>query len=214
MNQEADFRAYRVDVETARWLNPPRSQSAGFIGDDARDWILHRGGNDASMRIPPIDPVRTMSDHSANIQWRREAGADFAKNAYSRRHEWHFDGGATVTGSSSPHVVPLPWSDPAAVDPEEAFIASISSCHMLWFLAIAAERGFVVDRYDDDAVGTMARVGPGKQAITQVVLRPRIDFAPGRAADNATVDAMHEAAHDRCYIANSVKTTITVEPRR
>ncbi|MEO7431836.1 MAG: OsmC family protein [Dokdonella sp.] len=155
-----------------------------------------------------------MTDYSAHIHWRRDAGADFASNAYSRRHEWRFDGGAIVAGSSSPHVVPLPWSDPTAVDPEEAFIAAISSCHMLWFLAIAAERGFVIDRYDDDAVGQMARIGPGKQAITHVVLRPCVDFAPGHAADDASVDAMHEAAHDRCFIANSVKTVITVEPRR
>ncbi len=87
-----------------------------------------------------------MSQHHATIEWRRSDAAGFARNAYSRRHEWRFDGGAIVAGSSSPHVVPLPWSDPAAVDPEEAFIASIASCHMLWFLSIAADRGFVVDR--------------------------------------------------------------------
>jgi organic hydroperoxide reductase OsmC/OhrA len=155
-----------------------------------------------------------MSNHTATIQWQRSDGADFAKNEYSRGHEWRFDGGAIVAGSSSPHVVPLPWSDPAAVDPEEAFIASIASCHMLWFLSIAADRGFVVDRYEDDAVGTMGRIAPKKLAITEVVLHPRIEFAPGHAADDAQIDAMHEAAHDACFIANSVKTSIQVEPRR
>ena len=155
-----------------------------------------------------------MSQHTATIQWQRRDDADFAKHAYSRRHEWRFDGGAVVAGSSSPHVVPLPWSDPAAVDPEEAFIASIASCHMLWFLSIAADRGYVVERYEDDAVGTMARIAPKKLAITDVALHPRIDFASGHAADDAEVAAMHEAAHEACFIANSVKTTIRVEPRR
>lgn len=154
-----------------------------------------------------------MDAHAATIAWQR-GEADFAHGRYSRRHEWRFDGGAVVAASSSPHVVPLPWSDPAAVDPEEAFIASIASCHMLWFLSIAADRGYVVDRYEDEAVGTMERIASKKLAITDVVLHPKIDFAPGRAPDAAEIDAMHEAAHEACFIANSVKTTIRVEPRR
>lgn len=153
-----------------------------------------------------------MSKHTATIRWQR-GDADFAKGRYSRRHEWRFDGGAAVVASASPDVVPAPWSDPAGVDPEEAFIAAISSCHMLWFLSLAAERGFVVERYEDDAVGSMTRTAPQRQAITEVVLRPLIEFAPDRAPSAAETEALHEVAHERCFIANSVKTTIRVEPR-
>ncbi|MEO6690163.1 MAG: OsmC family protein [Dokdonella sp.] len=151
-----------------------------------------------------------MSAHTASIHWQR-GDADFARGEYSRRHEWRFDGGCVVAASPSPQVVAAPWSDASAVDPEEAFVAAISSCHMLWFLSLAAERGFVVDRYTDEAIGTMARIAPGRQAITDVVLRPRIEFAPAHAADASEVDALHEAAHERCFIANSVKTAIRVE---
>lgn len=153
-----------------------------------------------------------MSTHTSIVHWQR-GNADFAGGHYSRRHEWHFDGGAVVAASPSPAVVPAPWSDPAGVDPEEAFVAAISSCHMLWFLSLAAGRGHVVDRYEDEAIGTMARIAPGRQAITDVVLRPRIDYADGYAPDAAAEAALHEAAHERCFIANSVKTAIRVEPR-
>ncbi len=152
-----------------------------------------------------------MSTHTATVRWQR-GEADFAQGRYSRRHEWQFDGGATVAASPSPHVVPAPWSDATAVDPEEAFVAAISSCHMLWFLSLAAERGFVVDRYEDDAVGTMSRIAPGRQAVTDVVLRPRIAFAAGKTPAAAEIDALHEAAHERCFIANSVKSAIRIEP--
>lgn len=153
-----------------------------------------------------------MSTHTAVVRWRRGDG-DFVAGRYSRRHEWRFDGGTVVTASPSPQVVPAPWSDAGAVDPEEAFVAAISSCHMLWFLSLAAERGFVVDRYEDEAVGTMARIAPGRQAITEVVLRPRTVYAEGHAPDAATAGALHESAHRRCFIANSVKTAIRIEPR-
>jgi organic hydroperoxide reductase OsmC/OhrA len=143
------------------------------------------------------------------IAWQR-GDASFADGRYSRRHEWRFDGGSVIAASPSPHVVPAPWSDATAVDPEEAYVAAIASCHMLWFLSLAAERGLVVDSYADDAVGTMARIAPGRQAITEVVLRPRIAFA-GAQPESGVVDALHEAAHERCFIANSVKTTIRVE---
>ncbi|MEO7325682.1 MAG: OsmC family protein [Dokdonella sp.] len=151
-----------------------------------------------------------MSAHTATVHWQR-VDTSFANGEYSRRHEWRFDGGSVVSASPSPQVVPAPWSDASAVDPEEAFVVAISSCHMLWFLSLAAERGFVVDRYTDEAIGTMARIAPGRQAITDVVLRPRIEFAPTHAADASEVDALHEAAHARCFIANSVKTAIRVE---
>ena len=151
-----------------------------------------------------------MSAHTATILWQRD-DATFSDGRYSRRHTWQFDGGAVVPASPSPHVGAAPWSDPAAVDPEEAFVAAIASCHMLWFLSLAAERGFVVDRYEDAAIGTMARIAPGRQAITEVVLRPRIAFAGERQPGAAEVEALHEAAHERCFIANSVKTAIRIE---
>ena len=152
-----------------------------------------------------------MSTHTATIHWQRGDAAGFVEGRYSRAHTWQFDGGAVVAASPSPSVVPAPWSDAAAVDPEEAFVATISSCHMLWFLSLAAERGFVVDHYEDAAVGTMARIAPGRQAITEVVLRPRIAFAADHAPDAHAIAALHEAAHERCFIANSVKTAIRVE---
>lgn len=154
-----------------------------------------------------------MSEHLATVRWQRRDGDDFTAKRYSRVHEWRFDGGAIVAGSPSPDVVPAPWSDAAAVDPEEAFVAAIASCHMLWFLSIAAERGWVVDAYEDAAVGTMGRIAPGRQAVTDVVLRPRIAFGGDSQPAAAQVDELHEAAHERCFIANSVKTRIRVEMR-
>ncbi|MEO5622271.1 MAG: OsmC family protein [Dokdonella sp.] len=151
-----------------------------------------------------------MSAHTATIRWKR-GDADFASGRYSRQHEWHFDGGAVVAASASPEAVAAPWSDPAAVDPEEAFVAALSSCHMLWFLALAAERGFVVEHYVDDAVGNLTRTAPQRQAITEVVLHPRVRFAPDHAPTVAQLDALHEAAHHRCFIANSVKAMIRIE---
>ena len=151
-----------------------------------------------------------MSHYTAVISWERN-GADFLGNKYSRRHLWSFDGGATVPGSSSPHVVPLPLSDPTAVDPEEAFVASLSSCHMLWFLSLAAKRGFAVERYRDAAEGEMAKNAEGRLAMTVVTLKPEVAFdepAPTRAQ----LDALHHEAHERCFIANSVKTEVRCVP--
>ena len=149
-----------------------------------------------------------MSRHSASIAWRSDGG--FADNSYSRRHLWRFDGGAEVVGSSSPDVVPVPRSDPAGVDPEEALIASAASCHMLWFLSLAQAAGVAVESYEDEAVGEMGRVGPGKIAITKITLRPRIAFA-GTAPDAATIDRLHHEAHERCFIANTLNCEIVVE---
>ena len=150
-------------------------------------------------------------NYTATIEWTR-GEAPFTDLAYSRRHRWRFDGGAVVPASSSPHVVPVPHSDPTAVDPEEAFVASLSSCHMLWFLAIAAKKGFVVDAYEDEAAGVMARNSERRLAMTEVVLRPRVRF-DGRAPTEAEHFAMHERAHDACFIAASVNTIVRVEPR-
>jgi organic hydroperoxide reductase OsmC/OhrA len=152
-----------------------------------------------------------MAEHVATIAWQR-GDARFVDNRYSRVHTWTFDGGAEVRASSSPHVVPAPWADATAVDPEEAFVASIASCHMLWFLSIAAGRGFRVDRYVDAAVGTMAKNDQGKLAITRVTLHPDAAFSGDRLPGAAEVAAMHHEAHAECFIANSVRTEIRCEP--
>lgn len=153
-----------------------------------------------------------MSEYSATIEWRR-SGAVFSDNRYSRAHTWRFDGGLTVPGSSSPHVVRAPYSDPAAVDPEEAFVASVSSCHMLWFLALAEKAGLIVDSYSDEAVGVMEKNAQGKLAITRITLRPKIAFSGAKTPTTAEIDALHHKAHEECFIANSVRTEITVEGR-
>src|ERR1051326_7887720 len=153
---------------------------------------------------------RNMSHYTAGITWQRQ-GAVFSDNKYSRHHLWQFDGGIQVPASASPHVVPLPFSVVEAVDPEEAFVASLASCHMLWFLSIAAERGFVVDSYRDEASGTMSRNAEGKLAMTEVTLRPRVTFS-GTQPSAADHDAMHHEAHQQCFIANSVKTEVRCEP--
>ncbi|MBE2260662.1 MAG: OsmC family protein [Rhodobacteraceae bacterium] len=152
-----------------------------------------------------------MADHVAHVLWQR-GDEDFLGNRYSRRHLWRFDGGVEITASSSPHVVPLPMSDPAAVDPEEAFVASLASCHLLWFLSIAAGRSFCVDRYVDNPVGSMARNADGKLAITVVTLRPEVIFAGDRQPSRDEVEQMHHQAHQECFIANSVKSEVRCEP--
>ncbi len=152
-----------------------------------------------------------MATNTAGVLWER-GEQDFASNRYSRRHLWRFDGGAQVAGSSSPAVVPPPGSDPAAVDPEEAFVASLSSCHMLWFLAIAAKRGFIVDRYEDAASGILERNAERRFAMTRVTLRPRVQFSGAKLPTPEELDALHHKAHEECYIANSVKTEVVVEP--
>lgn len=152
-----------------------------------------------------------MSTYTAALVWERGA-QDFLTNKYSRRHLIRFDGGAEVLGSSSPSVVPPPGSDPAGVDPEEAFVASLSSCHMLWFLAIAAKRGFVVDRYEDNPVGVMERNAERKFAMSVVTLRPKIAFSGDKLPSAEELDQLHHKAHEECYIANSVKTGIRIEP--
>lgn len=155
-----------------------------------------------------------MSDYSAQLVWQRQPTEAFDDNRYSRRHLLRFDGGVELPASSSPTVVPLPLSDASAVDPEEMFVASLASCHMLWFLSLAAAAGHRVERYEDDAVGTMARNAEGRMAMTRVVLRPRVTFVAGRAApDAAALGALHHAAHDKCFIANSVRTEVRCEPR-
>ena len=154
-----------------------------------------------------------MSEYTAQLHWERAAHESFADSRYSRRHRLRFDGGAEVPGSSSPQVVPLPMSDAGAVDPEEMFVASIASCHMLWFLALAAQQGFRVDRYEDEATGTMARNLGGRLAMSVVTLRPRVAFGGERQPDRGQLLALHHQAHESCYIANSVKSEVRCEPR-
>ncbi|MEO0944996.1 MAG: OsmC family protein [Pseudomonadota bacterium] len=146
-----------------------------------------------------------MHIYEAKIRWACEG--DFAKGRYSRAHEWAFDGGAVVHGSSSPLTVPLPFSDPTAVDPEEAFVAAISSCHMLWFLDLARRGGWQVARYEDRAKGRMT--DDPYPWIDRVDLFPEIDWE-GEVPDADTVKALHEEAHARCFIANSVKSDVVV----
>lgn len=151
-----------------------------------------------------------MSEHSAVVSWDRYT-AEFTDGRYSRAHRWTFDGGATVPASSSPLVVPIPMSDPLGVDPEEAFVASLSSCHMLWFLSIAAGRGFKVDRYEDHAVGTMGRDDAGRRAMTRVALHPVATFVGDVLPSADDIRAMHHEAHESCFLANSVRCPIVVE---
>jgi organic hydroperoxide reductase OsmC/OhrA len=153
-----------------------------------------------------------MTTYGAEVLWIRN-GQDFISNRYSRRHVLRFDGGIEVAGSSSPHVVPLPMSDAAAVDPEEAFVASLSSCHMLWFLSIAAKHKFCVDRYFDPAVGVMGKNIDGKVAMLTVTLKPQAIFSGERVPTRGQIDAMHHEAHEECFIANSVKTEVWCEPQ-
>ena len=147
-----------------------------------------------------------MSEHQAVIAWERNDVA-FTDQRYSRGHRWSFDGGVEVPASASPHVVAAPYSVAAAVDPEEAFVASLASCHMLWFLSIAAKDGWVVDRYRDAARGVMGRGDGGRVAMLEVVLDPRIEFS-GAAPDAAALAALHHRAHAECFLANSVKTVV------
>jgi organic hydroperoxide reductase OsmC/OhrA len=151
-----------------------------------------------------------MATHNATVRWSASPGEDFVKGQYHRAHSWSFDGGAVVPASASPHIVPAPWSDAAAVDPEEAFVASLASCHMLFFLDFARRAGVVVTSYEDEAEGLMEKGGDGRIRITKVTLRPRIAF-DGEAPNAAALDALHHKAHEACFIANSVTAVVRVE---
>ena len=152
-----------------------------------------------------------MSEHLAVINWHRN-GAVFTDRQYSRGHRWTFDGGIEIAASASPHVVPPPHSVAEAIDPEEAFVASLSSCHMLWFLDIAAREGFTVEHYRDEAKGVMDKNAEGKMAMTLVKLYPLVTFAGDERPSQSQHAAMHHEAHERCFIANSVRTEVRCEP--
>ena len=152
-----------------------------------------------------------MTAHSATIRWTRSGEGDFTKGQYSRAHQWSFDGGLTVPASPSPHVVPAPWNDPVGVDPEEAFVASLSSCHMLFFVDFARRAGLIPDSYVDEAEGVLDKRADGRIAMTRVTLRPRVTWS-GDAPDAAAIADLHHKAHEACFIANSVTTEVTIEP--
>ena len=149
--------------------------------------------------------------YTATVTWERAPGEPFTDTRYGRGHRWAFDGGVVLRASSSPHVVPR-HSDPAGVDPEEAFVASLSSCHMLTFLHKARLAGFIVTSYRDHASGVMEEIAPGRAAVTRVTLKPQIEW-DGDAPDAQALAKLHHEAHEECFIANSVLTEITVEPR-
>jgi organic hydroperoxide reductase OsmC/OhrA len=151
-----------------------------------------------------------MSEHKAIIRWSR-SGPDFLKGKYSREHTWTFDGGVTVPASPSPSVVPTPWSNPAHVDPEEAYVAAISSCHMLTYLYLASKQGFQVESYEDEAVGIMAKNERGVPWVSRVTLHPKIVYGGERLPTPADAERLHHGAHEQCFISNSIKTQVEVE---
>ncbi|EME0893029.1 OsmC family protein [Vibrio parahaemolyticus] len=149
-----------------------------------------------------------MSKHTALIAWQRQANEIFSDNQYSRAHTWRFDGGLLVPASPSPHVVPLPLSVEENVDPEEAFVAALSSCHMLVFISIAAKRRYVIDSYVDAAEGALTAGENGKEWVSRVVLNPKVVFSGDKQPSYEQLEKMHHMAHENCFIANSVKTEI------
>ena len=151
------------------------------------------------------------AQYTAEVLWERR-GQAFLDKRYRRCYTYQFDGGARVSGSASPHIVPPPLSDEQAVDPEELFVASLSSCHMLWFLSFATKQQFCVDQYRDSASGWMEESSDGKQAMTRVTLRPEVTFSGIPLPTRKQLDEMHHQAHEACFIANSVKTEVTCEP--
>ncbi len=157
-------------------------------------------------------PARDQHKYEARIHWTRNDDA-FTDNHYRRAHQWSFDGGTVVTASSSPQLMPEPYSLAAAVDPEEALVAPAASCHMLCFLALAATQGFVVDDYEDEAFGVMEKNGEGRLAITRITLRPRIRFCEETPPSASELESLHHAAHETCFIANSLKSEIVVVAR-
>ena len=151
-----------------------------------------------------------MSTYTATIGWIRTGEGDFTKGQYSRAHQWAFDGGALVPASASPHIVPAPWSNPAGVDPEEAFIASLASCHMLFFVDFARRAGFVIDDYLDEAEGVLEKRADGRMAMTKVILHPRVTW-DGDPPGGAALADLHHKAHEACFIANSVTTEVIID---
>ena len=152
-----------------------------------------------------------MSEHRARIAW-KQGGGEFSRGKYAREHTWSFDGGQTVLASSSPSAVPVPRSNPAGIDPEEALVASLSSCHMLTFLFLAYKQGFQIASYVDDASGTLAKNEKGIPWVNRVTLRPEVEFVGDKRPSAEELAKLHHDAHEQCFISNSVKSEIVVEP--
>ena len=152
-----------------------------------------------------------MSTYTATIRWSRTGDGDFTRGQYSRAHTWEFDGGLTVPASPSPHIIPAPWNDPNGVDPEEAFVASLSSCHMLFFVDFARRAGFVVDSYIDEAEGVLEKRADGKMWMSRVTLRPRVAFSRDKRPSDVDIADLHHRAHEACFVANSVITEVIVQ---
>ena len=152
-----------------------------------------------------------MSRYFATTRW-SNSGPDFTRGKYSRAHQWTFSGGATIAATAAPDIVPPPWSEPANVNPEEAFVAALSSCHMLFFLSLAAGKGYRVESYEDRAEGVMSKNSQGRTGITRVTLRPRCTWSGDDAPDADRLAALHHQAHELCFIANSVTTEVEVVP--
>jgi organic hydroperoxide reductase OsmC/OhrA len=148
--------------------------------------------------------------YNVRVTWEKNSAEKFTDLKYHRLHKWIFDGGDELKASSSPHSVPLPYSDESAADPEEAFIASVSSCHMLFFLSIAAAQKFTIESYLDDAEGFMERIDNGEMALTRIILKPKIVFSGPDIPDSSQIDKIHQSAHKKCYIANSIKSEIVI----
>lgn len=148
-----------------------------------------------------------MAEHKAIISWKRTS-EEFLKGKYSREHTWSFDGGLTVPASPSPSVVPPPFSNPANVDPEEAYVAAVSSCHMLTFLYLASKQGFQVDSYYDEAVGVMSKNEKGVSWVSTITLRPKTVYSGAKMPSREEVEKLHHEAHEQCFISNSIKTEV------
>jgi organic hydroperoxide reductase OsmC/OhrA len=161
--------------------------------------------------LPSALRSENVGTYRASVVWKRREDEQFTNNRYSRAHEWLFDGGARVPASAAPSHVRLPFSDPTAVDPEEAYVAALSSCHMLFFLWLAAKHGFSVISYEDEAIGEMAQADDGREWIAKVRLRPKVAFDGEKRPSQADISSLHHVAHERCYLANSVKTEVLVE---
>jgi len=151
-----------------------------------------------------------MSTYTAKISWKNDSPETFTKNRYSRAHTWAFDGGIEVPASSSPHAVRLPFSVEEAVDPEEALVAAVSSCHMLTFLWVAAKKGFLIESYEDNAVGEMTSTNDWKQWISKITLDPQIVWGD-KTPTAQELKELHHEAHAQCYIANSIKSEVVVK---
>ena len=154
-----------------------------------------------------------MAEHQARVVWRL-GDAEFMQGKYSREHAWEFDGGAVVAASASPSNVPLPYSNAGCVDPEEAFVAAVASCHMLWFLSLARKTGFLVESYLDDAVGVMTRNEQGASWISEITLRPTVKYSADRIPTELEEREIHHHAHEQCFIANSIRSKVTVAGRQ